>query len=833
MIDLSSTVICIHEELALLSCSRRKNSIMSRSLIHYGTGFLLLLAGASAYAEMEAAPFVSGFDRFARHREIEPQVGGKLLLSELSCTACHPTDQAELKPKGGPRLTGLGNRLQQQWLNDYLAAPHSVKPGTTMPDVLQYLPAEEKRQAVKALSAFLISQQTTFPTIKATGANPVPYEFWKKGKVERGQELYHKIGCVACHEPDETFEPGETKISPTDQMLAQLDQEDIIEMGLAAKMRPVKSVPHGNLPAKYTRKALTFFLLNPEQTRPAGRMPQLKLKAVEAADIAAYLLRDQKTQPAENSTNNGSALIAAGQKLFIQLQCVNCHTAQNLKPEQFAKPLAKLNANASSSCIGQSQKGQPQYPLDQQQQAAVQQALAHLSQTDQPDSKQQLAFQLLQLNCYACHERDKQGGVGFNRKPYFETVNHVDLGDEGRVPPTLTGIGFKLQKKWLAKVLSGKGDIRFHMQSRMPVFPKSIVASLPAQFETVDNSQKQQPDKQVFPDHGKLASAGRVMLETGCIQCHPIRGESMPGVVGTDLGDVTNRVHAQWFREFLLDPAALKPRTRMPTFFPDGKSQNKSLLDGDVDRQIAALWSYLKSGPKQSLPEKILAEKSKNYELVPETRPIILRTFMEEAGTHAIAVGFPEKVHVAFDAEQVRPSIAWKGRFLDAQGTWFIRFAPPAIPLDKNPMLLPAGAPLALLENQNQPWPEFSAEKNPYQFQGYRVDKAGIPTFLYRIGQVEIEDRIAPGKKQTLKRTFKIKGAPSSGAQTKLWFRGLTGKALKLIKPGTMQNQDGLTVSVSNASAKTSELRTNKNETDWIIPVPAAETTTIEVTYQW
>lgn len=811
---------------------------MSRPLLPFLTGLVLLIAGTPAFSEPVAAPFVSGFDRFARHAEIDPQVGGKLLLSELSCTACHQTDQSDLQPKGGPRLTGVGNRLQQQWVQEYLAAPHEVKPGSTMPDVLQHLPAEEKRQTIKALAAFLMAQETEFPTIKATGANPVPYEFWKKGNVKRGQELYHKIGCVACHEPDKTYEPGETKISPTDQMLAQLDPEDIIEMGLAAKMRPVKSVPHGDLPAKYTRKALTFFLLNPEQTRPAGRMPQLKLKAVEAADIAAYLLRNQKTEPAENAANNDAALIVEGQKRFVQLQCVNCHAALNLKPKQFAKPLVQLNAKAATSCISQSQPGMPAYPLDQQQQASIQQALASLPLKHKPEPKQRLAFQLLQLNCYACHVRDKQGGVGFNRKPYFETVNHVDLGDEGRIPPTLTGIGFKLQKKWLAKVLSGKGDLRFHMHARMPVFPKSVVGSLPSEFETADNSQKLQQDKQVFPDHGKLASAGRVMLETGCIQCHPIRGESMPGVVGTDLGDVTNRVHPQWFRDFLLNPASLKPRTRMPTFFPDGKSQIKTLLDGNVDQQIASLWSYLKAGEKQPLPEKILAAKSKNYELVPEKKPIILRTFMQEAGTHAIAVGFPEKVHVAFDAEQVRPAIFWKGRFLDAQGTWFIRFAPPAIPLGEKPVLLPAGAPLALLSDSNQRWPKFSANEHAYQFQGYRVDKAGIPTFLYRFSEYEIEDRFAPGKKQSLKRTIKIKGTPSSGALSKLWFRGLAGDSLKQIKPGTMKNQASLTVSVSNAFAKTSQLRTIKDETDWIIPLPAtdnntADSTTIEVTYQW
>lgn len=795
-------------------------------------GLIFLIAGQRAQSETGTAPFVAGFDRFARHDELEPLTGGQLLISELSCVACHPSERSELQPKRGPRLTGADNHLQQQWMREFLTSPQTTKAGTTMPNVLHGLTEENKQQAITALTAFLTAQESDYPVIKATGANPVPHQFWKKGNVEQGQELYHKLGCVACHEPDESYEPGETKISPTDKMLAQLDPEDIEELGLAATMRPVNSVPHGNLPAKYTAKALTFFLLNPEQTRPAGRMPQLKLKAVEAADIAAYLLRDQThSQPDEESARSAD-LVARGQHLFVELKCVNCHDVNNLKPKQFAQPLAKLNAAAATSCLHAAQKSMPAYPLDSQQQTAIEQALIGLREQKPSTPQQQLDFQLLQLNCYACHERDKRGGVGFNRKPYFETAAQVDLGDEGRIPPTLTGIGFKLQKKWLSKVLNGTGDIRFHMQARMPVFPKQQVSALPTAFEKVDG-KTQLPDTRVFPEHHKLASSGRIMLETGCIQCHPIRGESMPGVVGTDLGDVTNRVHPAWFHAFLLDPAALKPRTRMPTFFPDGKSQNKGLLAGNVDQQIAALWGYLKAGSKLPLPEKILEAKSKNYELVPDKRPIVLRTFMQDAGTHAIAVGLPEKVHFAFDAEQVRPALAWKGRFLDAQGTWFIRFAPPADPLGSKAVLFPPGPSVANLKNNQQPWPVYSPEAHDPQFRGYRVDANGIPTFLYRCGDVDIEDRFEATDKQTLKRRLTITGNQKSSDSETLWLRGLTGKTLKQLNPTTMQNQAGLQVSVSSALAKAGLLRKHDNQSDWIFPVPKAEHTTIEVTYQW
>lgn len=105
------------------------------------------------------------------------------------------------------------------------------------------------------------------------------------------------------------------------------------------------------------------------------------------------------------------------------------------------------------------------------------------------------------------------------------------------------------------------------------------------------------------------------------------------------------------------------------------------MLNGDVELQLATMSAYLKDLSNQPLPEKIQHARDQNYELTPTDRPIILRTFMPVTGTHAIAVGFPQQVHFAFDAENLSLSQAWHGRFLDAEGTWFIRFAPPADPL--------------------------------------------------------------------------------------------------------------------------------------------------------
>ncbi|MCA9067743.1 MAG: hypothetical protein KDA84_02390, partial [Planctomycetaceae bacterium] len=91
--------------------------------------------GCKVNADAPPTNFVVGFDRFARHKEVEEKVGGRLLLTELSCTACHADNSKQLAPKGGPRLNGAGNRLQAPWIKQFLSSTQVTKPGTTMPDM--------------------------------------------------------------------------------------------------------------------------------------------------------------------------------------------------------------------------------------------------------------------------------------------------------------------------------------------------------------------------------------------------------------------------------------------------------------------------------------------------------------------------------------------------------------------------------------------------------------------------------------------------------------------------------------------------------------------------
>ena len=766
-------------------------------------------------ADAHAAPFVAGFDRFFGEDGAELATGGKLLIAELSCTACHATKITLLKPKRGPVLSSVGNRVQPDWLRRFLADPEKTKPGTTMPDMLHPFDHRTKQDSIDALVAFLSTQREPFPVLKSTPLVPIAPEFWNKGDNARGQRLFHQVGCVACHEPDKDLKQNSVLLTDREKKIKELGlgPDELEELGLDQVAKPVTSVPLGDLASKYVRESLTHFLIDPMKARPAGRMPSLKLAPADTADVAAYLLRDQKSLVKAEPAGDDS-LVAKGRALFSKLGCASCHDAKDVAAKP-AKPLASLDMK-NANCVTREFPGLPRYQLDDHQRFAIEAALTN--ERAETAASQQFQWRLLQANCYACHEHNKRGGVGPRRMRYFETAGHIDMGDEGRMPPSLDGVGTKLHASWIKKVLDGTGDVRPHMLARMPKFPPALTSPLPAAFVRADGVES----ADVFEDIDAPVEAGRELLGMGCIQCHPLRGEHMPGVQGVDLAGIHQRVGPHWFRKFLLNPAAVKSRTRMPTFFPNGKSQDKDLLHGNVDRQIAAMWSYLKDVDRLKLPEKLEQGKEHNFELVPTDRPILLRTFMKDAGPHAIAVGFPQRVHFAFDSENVRAALIWRGPFLNAHGTWFDRFTPLEQPLGRDVVKLPARQPFFAKTN----------EEPEYRFLGYRLDKQGVPTLLYQYNDFKIEDRIEPvGKMADGMRLSRQLTIINPGEDQPLCFSALLAKKLTKVADRSYKSDAGLTVTVESDGQ--SICRDTDEEDEFLIRFRTKKKATFKVTYQW
>jgi len=814
------------------------------------------LSGTAATEAAESSDVqVAGFDRFGRHGEIAHTLSGRLLITEMGCAACHSTTDKTLAAKSGPDLSGAGVRLSRDWVTKFVADPAIVKPGTTMPNLLGGRPASERAEIAESIAAYLSSLRKPLAEVKASGTTPVPHQFWLRGDADRGRELFHQVGCVACHSPDPNHETAEFAASPTDQLLELLDEDELAELGLSGASRPGPMQSLGDPAAKYSAHSLTSFLLDPAAVRPSGRMPNLNLSPTEAADIAAYLIGDRSLQsPARESSflTASTGSIAEGRDWYVKLRCTACHdgpevTAVGLRA---ITPLDRLSEKISgrSGCVATKddpsrETGTPHYIVDDDQRAAI---VAALSSPGPINDGDKLRLSMLQLNCLACHQRDSLGGVARDRRAYFETVDNADLGDEGRFPPPLSDVEQKLNPAWLTRVLQGTGTIRPHMHVRMPKLPGEWAKRFSSEFQAVKESVTVGPQanpKNAWPGPAdvKATDVGRLMMDSGCVQCHLFRGEALPGVIGVDLGGVGDRMRPEWFLALLRDPGAVKPRTRMPNFFPEGVSQHPDLLGGARDRQIAAMWGYLTDLAKQPLPAKIEESRSADYELRPVDRPIILRTFMRDAGTHAIAVGFPQAVNIAIDANQARLAVVWRGRFLDAQGTWFVRAAPPADPLGDTLMTL--NSLPSFLATTDMKAAGTLGITTP--FRGYTLDDRGVPTFQYRFGSVDIDDTIEPDPDSLRNLVRRLVARPtaasggSAGAKSPLMFRIISGQQLKMTGnfggPGNVEiaSEAGWRVQVAANVAKSATMRTENGVKSWIFPIDPRRETKWELRYAW
>ena len=280
-----------------------------------------------------------------------------------------------------------------------------------------------------------------------------------------------------------------------------------------------------------------------------------------------------------------------------------------------------------------------------------------------------------------------------------------------------------------------------------------------------------------------MRDAGRKLLgnkSLNCVTCHNYNGKT-PQNNGIELMTTHQRLQPSWFYHFLCNPNAFRPRTVMPTSWPDGQAVDKSVLNGDTLRQIEAIWYFLSLGTSAPNPSGIETSDTK---LVVTDATRTYRGRSSVAGYRGIAVGFPSKLSYAFNAETGTMSAIWRGDFIrvDRGGQGSGAFHPAskhvALAQDVSFYALPDGeAPWPLRPVMNKevkvnPDPLYP-KKRGSQFKGYFMDDASIPTFMYRSGDIEIEDRsTAESDKRRLTRNLTF-NAPT--AQT-IWFRALTGK---------------------------------------------------------
>jgi hypothetical protein len=592
--------------------------------------------------------------------------------------------------------------------------------------------------------------------------------------VERGRTLYHTVGCVACHDPAAVadYRPAEAP--------ANLEVE---EPG------------HPSYPIlladRYDVHALAAFLKDPISIRKHGRMPSTELTDQEAADLSAYLHISREPLVVQErallSVPKQSA--EEGRKQFTAQRCDACHetpAASGGKVEAGLRGKAMAELRAGQGCLSKEKKaGIPEYGLSEFQVKALTLALKHMQASTKP-APQTVAQKshdfLIRMDCYACHEWRATGGLEEARAQYltvYEAAAH-SMGEIGRLPPKLDNVGRKLTREWFEKLLWGSGGgVRSYMTTRMPRFGKENTQDFISGFQEACKAEKPiAMDTSGLAKHHR-AENGRALIGVGkggmgCVSCHGLKDRKSLGVPVVNLTQTAKRLQPEYFKELLLNPQVTQPGTLMPPLFIGRKA---------ADKEIEMLWTYLKEIDQSRLPEGLL--QTGDYELKPEKtgKPIVFRTFLEGAGMHAVAVGFPQQMHVAFDALEAHWAIAWKGRFVDAMTTWEERAMTPAKPLGEKVQTFPARMPLAKLTSAGDAWPETYGVSAGYNSKGYRITKDGVPVFLYEVQGLTVEDSIRPSAdKKSLRRTVTVKGSGDGW-----YFLGISKNA----KPQPLVWKDG------------------------------------------
>jgi mono/diheme cytochrome c family protein len=546
------------------------------------------------------------------------------------------------------------------------------------------------------------------------------------------------------------------------------------------------------------------------------------------------------------------AKAAKGREHFVTLGCAACHTLNRggspIAPVELARSLSELGE--SGGCLDSRPGKTPWYALRERQAGALRAAILAAKHAVHPLTDDQTVERaLVRLNCIACHERKHVGGVVEARNVFFQS-DMPEMGDEGRLPPSLSGVGAKLTAEWLKTVLEEGAKDRPYMFTRMPKFGAANVHGLAAALEAADAAERRPaPHIKIASEELKrYKAAGRRLVGAqgfSCIKCHTFAGQRSSGIQALSLTTMTRRLRPEWFYHYLQNPLVYRPGTRMPTAFPDGQTTLPAVLDGTVNGQIAAIWTYLADGDKAQFPVGLVTGK---IELIAFDEAVIYRNFIEGAGTRAIGVGYPEKLNLAFDASDMRLALLWQGGFIDAARHWTARGQGFEKPLGDKVLKLPDGPAIAVLSDSHAPWPGRTAKELGLRFGGYRLDDKQRPTFVYSWHDashpdsrqaVQIEDKPQPVGEQDLfamHRTITATGeAPPGG----LWLRAVRAGQIEEIGKGAykvayrIDGQWTLTV-----SARTKPLlRQQDSEWEILIPLaldgPHSKHAKIELTYDW
>jgi mono/diheme cytochrome c family protein len=695
---------------------------------------------------------------------------GSTIWQSVGCTACHGVDPA----------TAIGlEDLTTSWthgsLASYLADPLVAHPGGRMPSL--NLTDDE----ASSLAAYLLAGDGVLETIASRPGLQLHYfdgDFDGVGPIDKVggsvDPIRIPVPGVGPHAGKDSFGlrlSGEIEIPATGVWNFYLTSDDGSGLKIDGKMIVDNGGIHGAI------------MQRGSATLDAGRH-KIDIGLFEASGGEELSLSwsgpgiARQPVPAEAFFSDATVLAPdwdlfeldeesaqRGMLRFAKTGCGTCHVPEMPKLGELANipPLSLLIAGRG--CLAEEvPAAAPEYRFTAAERDLLDELIENVAALDEPlPSDLAVAHTMTRLNCIACHSRPDVGGPTAEARTRFASNDDAELGDEGRIPPALDGVGNKLQLNALRSTLAKGEKVRPYMKARMPVFGSEQTDDLVVHFAAADaiaadGREPKFDDARVAAGHALTGVDG-----VSCVQCHTVAGHPSLGVPAVDLASMHARIRPGWFRKHLLDPQKTNPGTRMTAFWGNGGTERifPEYLGGDPTKQVDAIRAYLSLGESMPLPRGVVPDAGE-YALIPIDEPILFGTFMRDVSPRTIAVGLPENVHYAWDAEHARLAKAWRGGFMDAEGTWRGRAGQLEDPEGRSTLQMPAGPAIAVLSTRDETWPEPFARdaagirNGAWRFAGTTRNRNRRPAFNSELDGVRITEtpipRLAQGGTRLVRR---------------------------------------------------------------------------------
>ncbi len=703
---------------------------------------------------------------------------GRTHFNTFGCLACHNPQEGDRQAIGASvAFPELSKKYTLSSLSQFLQNPHQTRPAGRMPS-LNLNDNEAKEIASFLLRDLKLPDNLKFKYYEGNWSK-LPDFSMLEPKLEGATSGF---GVILGNRTDNfgIVFSGTLVIPKTGEYTIHLGSDDGSRLLIDGKQIVIVDGIHphqfknakANLTAGEHELVIEYFDGSAHNTLEA----LIEGQGLGKQSLTGLLYTPKPKDPVESNdlvaVDAGKA--AVGAKHFTSLGCADCH---QLKQDDQLLASAKQyqgleNLIGKQGCLTKA-VGSPHYALSPKQQADIRKAIAYLEEVEyQPEMPEKIHRTFVTMNCYTCHQRGELGGVVDARKDFFITTQK-EMGDEARIPPPLGDTGVKLQQSWLKDVLGNGTKVRPYMLTRMPKFGNEQVAHLPELFEQVDELKPVDHAQDVFSEKKLKVSGRRLVGSKGysCVKCHVFGNQKASGVQALSMTTMTKRLKYDWFHQYVINPVAMRPLTRMPTAWPNGQVLLPQVLDGTVDQQVYSIWKYLEDGDKASIPQGVGGNQ---IELYVFDEAVMYRNFIQGAGPRAIGVGYPERANVAFDANQMGLALLWHGSFIDAGKHWTGRGQGFQPPLGDNVLTLGQSPTLASLESREATWPAGELKKQGYQFLGYQLGEKRKPTFFYKLNDVLITDFPNPesegGEFPALDRTINLK---SDQEQLDLFLRPL------------------------------------------------------------